>query len=203
MFGYIWLFLIVSSVIIGGINGKISAVTLSVVDSAKLAVDIAISLIGIMTFWLGIMKIAEKSGIVENISNLIKPVTRFLFPELPQDNPALGNIAMNISANALGVTNAATPIGLKAMKELQKINPSKNTATNAMCTFLAINTGGFQLIPASVIAVLSTTGSTNPTEIIGPTLFASGCATIAGIIAVKLLEKVSPFPKETEDVNND
>ncbi|MFA6988596.1 MAG: nucleoside recognition domain-containing protein [Candidatus Gastranaerophilaceae bacterium] len=195
MFGYIWLFLIIASVVIGGINGKISAVTEAVVDNAKLAVDISISLIGIMTFWLGIMKLADKSGIVENISRLIKPATKFLFPEIPQDSPALGNIAMNISANALGVTNAATPIGLKAMKELQKINPDKNTATNAMCTFLAINTGGFQLVPASVIAVLSATGSKNPTEIIGPTLFASGCATIAGIIAVKLLEKFSPSPK--------
>jgi spore maturation protein A len=202
MFGYIWLFLIVSSVIIGGINGKIPAVTQAVVENAKLAVDIAISLIGIMTFWLGIMKLADKSGIVENISKLINPATKFLFPEVPQDNPALGNIAMNISANALGVTNAATPIGLKAMKELQKINPAKNTATNAMCTFLAINTGGFQLVPASVIAILAATGSKNPTEIIGPTLFASGCATIAGIISVKLLEKFSPLPTPVDEMNN-
>lgn len=202
MIGYIWIFLIISSIVIGGINGRISEVSQSVVDSAKLAVDIAISLIGIMAFWLGIMKLAEKSGIIEFISKIIKPITKWLFPDIPPEHPAVGNIAMNISANALGVTNAATPIGIKAMKEMQKLNPVKNTATNAMCTFLAINTAGFQLIPASIIAVLAATGSTNPTEIIGPTLFATGCATITAIIVVKLLEKVSPLPN-AQEVKND
>ena len=203
MMSYIWIFLIIASVIIGAINGKLEAVSQAVIDNSKLAVDISISLIGIMTFWLGIVKLAEKSGIVTFIANLIKPITKFLYPDVPSDHPALGNIAMNFSANALGVTNAATPIGIKAMEELQTLNPAKKSATNAMCMFLAMNTGGFQLIPASVIAILVATGSTKPTEIIGPTLFATIFGTISAIIAVKILEKFSPQPKPDSEAEND
>jgi len=202
MIGYIWLFFIVVSIIIGGFNGKINAVTQSVIDSAQLAVQISISLIGIMAFWLGIMKLAERSGIVSFISKIIKPITRLLFPDVPPDHPAIGNMAMNFSANALGVTNAATPIGIKAMKELQKLNPVKDTATNAMCTFLAINTAGFQLVPASIIAVLAAAGATNPTVIIGPTLFATSCAMITAIIAVKVLEKCFVCESIKQEINN-
>lgn len=207
MMSYIWIFLIVSSIIIGAINGKLGAVTAAVVDNAKLAVEISIALIGIMAFWLGIVKLAEKSGIIGAIARLIEPITSFLFPDVPKGNPALGNIAMNFSANALGVTNAATPIGIKAMKELQELNPDKKTATNAMVMFLAINTAGFQLIPASVIAILVATGSTTPTEIIGPTLVATIFGTIVAVISVKILEKFYPSyiknNPEKEGVNND
>lgn len=193
MLGFIWLFFIVTAIILGGINGKIDAVTQAAMDSAKLAVEISISLIGIMALWLGIMKLAEASGIIVVIAKLIKPITKRIFPDIPEDHPAIGNIAMNFSANALGLTNAATPIGIKAMKELEKLNKNKGTATNAMCTFLAINTAGFQLVPASIIAVLLAAGSTNPTIIIGPTLFATSTALITAIIAVKILEKIPCF----------
>jgi len=191
--GYIWLFFIATAVILGGINGKIGDVTQAAMDSSKLAVDISISLIGVMSLWLGIMKLAEASGLINFVSKLIKPITKRLFPDIPPDHPAIGNIAMNFSANALGLTNAATPIGIKAMKELQKLNANKGTATNAMCTFLAINTAGFQLVPASIIAVLLAAGSKNPTIIIGPTLFATSVALITAITIVKILEKAPCF----------
>jgi spore maturation protein A len=196
MLGYIWFFFIIASIIIGGFTGKIDAVVQSIVDSAKLAVEISISLIGIMAFWLGMMKIAEESGIIAIISKIIKPITKRLFSDVPEDHPAVGHIAMNFTANALGVTNAATPIGIKAMGELQKINPSKNTATNAMCTFLAINTAGVQLVPASIIAVLAAAGSKNPTVIIGPTFISTLIALISAVTVVKVLERLPVFNKE-------
>lgn len=193
MIGYIWLFFIITAVILGGINGKIDAVSQAAMDSAKFAVEIAISLIGIMSLWLGIMKLAEKSGLLTIFARIVKPVTKFIFSDVPPDHPAIGNIAMNFSANALGLTNAATPIGIKAMKELQKLNKNKDTATNAMCAFLAINTAGFQLVPASIIAILAATGSKNPTIIIGPTILATTCSLVTAIITVKLLEKLPCF----------
>lgn len=208
MIGYIWLFLIVVSILISIFTGRINEVVNSILISAKQAVNIAISLIGIMSFWLGMVKLAEKSGLVNIIAHFIRPITRFLFPEVPPENPALGNIAMNFSANALGVTNAATPIGIKAMEELQELNPKKNTATNAMCMFLAINTAGFQLIPASAIAVLVAVGSKNPTIIILPALLATSIALSGAIFFAKLFEKFSkkiPGPtvnKGDSDGNN-
>ena len=131
-------------------------------------VHIALSLIGIMAFWLGIMRIAEKSGLVQIISKVLYPVTKFLFKDVKKDSPAVGDIAMSVTANALGLTNAATPIGLKVMKELQEENPNKEKATDAMCMFLGMNTAGFQIIPATVIAVLVGAGASNPTDIILP-----------------------------------
>jgi spore maturation protein A len=194
MIGYIWLFFIASSIITAIFTGRIEAVTESILNSAKLAVEIAVSLIGIMAFWLGMMKIAEKSGIITFISKLIKPLARLLFPDVPSNHPSIGSMAMNFSANALGVTNAATPIGIKAMKELQSLNSEKRTATNAMCTFLAINTASFQLIPASVIAVLVASGSSNPSEIIAPTAAVTVFALIIAVIAAKVLERFSKQP---------
>jgi len=196
MLGYIWFFLIISSLIIGGFNGKIDDVVQSIVNSSKLAVEISISLIGIMAFWLGMMKLAEKSGLITQISKFIKPITRRLFADVPPEHPAIGHIAMNFSANALGVTNAATPIGIKAMNELQKLNPDKKVATNAMCTFLAINTAGVQFIPATIIAVLAAAGAKNPTVIIGPTFISTLIALICAVAAVKILEKLPVFCKQ-------
>jgi spore maturation protein A len=193
LIGFIWIGFIFIAVVLGGINGKIDAISQASLDSAGFAVEISISLIGIMSLWLGIMKLAEKSGLLKILAALVKPVTKFIFNDVPPDHPAIGNIAMNFSANALGLTNAATPIGIKAMKELQKLNKDKGTATNAMCTFLAINTAGFQLIPASIIAVLAATGSKNPAIIIGPTIFATSCSLITAIITVKILEKLPCF----------
>lgn len=201
--GYIWVFLIVVSIVTAIFTGKLQEVTQAIIDNAKLAVEISIALIGVMAFWLGLVKLAEKSGIIAIIAKLVQPITNFLFPEIPKGHSALGNITMNISANALGVTNAATPIGIKAMQEMQTLNKQKDTASNSMATFLAINTAGFQLVPASVIAVLVATGSTNPTEIVGPTILVTLFGTIIAVITVKILQRFFPIKTEPERENND
>jgi len=170
---------------------KIKSITDALIDYAGIAVKIAIGLIGIMALWLGVMKIAEEAGIVKIISRLVKPVTKFLFPEVPHNHPAIGAIIMNMSANMLGLGNAATPFGLKAMEELNKLNTKKDTATNAMCTFLAVNTAGLTLIPATAIAVRASSGSSNPAIIIATSIFGAFCATTAGIFSAKLFEKFS------------
>lgn len=170
---------------------KIKELTNAAISYAGTAVEIALGLVGIMAMWLGIMKIAEAAGVINYIAVALKPVTKRLFPDVPHDHPAIGSIIMNVSANFLGLSNAATPFGLKAMEELDKLNPEKGTATNAMCTFLAINTAGMTLIPATAIAIRAAAGSTQPAVIIGTSLFASACATTAGLIAVKTLEKFS------------
>lgn len=188
---YIFYGLIVLSIVIGAINGKLPDVVNSILSGAEKSVTIAFSLIGIMAFWLGIMKIAEKSGLVELIAKFIKPLTKRLFDEIPPEDPAIGNIAMNFSANALGLTNAATPIGIKAMQDLQKHNINKKTASNAMCMLLAINTAGFQLIPATVIAVLVGIGYKNPTEIIAPTLMVTSFTFVSAVLIAKILQKFS------------
>ncbi len=168
---------------------KLKDVTNSALDYASTAVTIALGLIGIMALWLGVMKVAEEAGLIAIIARALKPVTKKLFPDVPSDHPAMGSMIMNMSANMLGLGNAATPFGLKAMEELDQLNPNKGVATNAMCTFLAINTAGMTLIPATAIAVRAAAGSTEPAIIIGTSLFGSFCATVAGITAAKTLEK--------------
>lgn len=198
---YIFYLLIVVSLLVGAINGKLQDVVNAVMSGAELSVKIAISLIGIMAFWLGIMRVAEKAGIIKWISNLLKPVTKYLFDEIPQDSPAIGDIAMNFSANAFGLSNAATPFGIKAMEELQKKNKDKTTASNAMCLFLGMNTAGFQLIPTTVLAVLVGIGYKNPTEIIAPTLLVTLIAFISAIIFAKIGQKLYSPQKVKEGVN--
>ena len=178
---------------------KLKDVTNSALDYAGTAVNIALGLIGIMAMWLGIMKIAEEAGLIAIIARVLKPITKRLFPQVPTDHPAMGSMIMNISANMLGLGNAATPFGLKAMEELDQLNPKKGTATNAMCTFLAINTAGMTLIPATAIAIRAAAGSTEPAIIIGTSLFASFCATVAGLTAAKTLEK---FPIKKGEFSN-
>ncbi|MFQ6115482.1 MAG: nucleoside recognition domain-containing protein, partial [bacterium] len=140
MLNYVWLGLMIIAIVFGAINGKLPEVTKAAFDMAETSVSIAIGLIGIMALWLGIMKIAEDSGLVKVIAQIIKPIFKRLFPEVPSDHPAIASILLNLSANWLGLSNAATPLGLKAMEELQKLNEKKDTATNAMVTFLAMNT---------------------------------------------------------------
>ena len=187
---WIFYFLIVISIIASAFNGRLQDVVNAILSGAELSVKVAFSLIGIMAFWLGIMRIAERSGIVDFITKLIKPIAKWLFNDIPEDNNAIGDIAMSFSANAMGLTKAATPIGLKAMDELQKINKDKTSASNAMCMFLAMNTAGFQLIPATVIAVLVGVGYKNPTEIIAPTLIVTGTAFISAIVIAKIMQKL-------------
>lgn len=186
---YIFYFLIVISIIAGALNGKLSDVVNAILSGAELSVKVAFSLIGIMAFWLGMMKIAKQSGLIEFIAKLIKPVTKRLFNEIPEDSPAIGDIAMSFTANAFGLANAATPIGIKAMEELQHQNKDKNSASNAMCMFLAMSTAGFQLIPATVIAVLIGIGYKNPTSIIAPTLLVTSIAFISAIALAKIFQK--------------
>lgn len=177
---------------------KMKEVTNAALDYAGTAVKIALGLIGIMALWLGIMKIAEDAGLIKLIANVVKPITRFLFPSVPHDHPAIGAIIMNISANMLGLGNAATPFGLKAMEELDKLNTQKGTATNAMCTFLAVNTAGLTLIPATAIAIRAAAGSSDPAIIIGTSFFGALCATTVGIMAAKFLERFTT-PKDQQD----
>lgn len=198
---YIFYFLIVLSIIFGIINGKTQDVVNAILSGADLSVKIAFSLIGIMAFWLGIMRIAEKSGLVKIIAKLIKPITKWLFNDIPEESSAIGNIALSFSANALGLTNAATPIGLRVMEDLQKENIDKESASNAMCTFLAMNTAGFQLIPATVIAILVAVGSKNPTEIILPTIIVTSIAFISAILIAKLFQKI--WAPQKSEVKND
>ncbi|MCX7923778.1 MAG: nucleoside recognition protein [Clostridia bacterium] len=186
MLNYIWLGMLVIGFAVGIMNGRIEAVTKAAMDSAQTAVQLSIGLLGIMCLWTGLMNIAEKSGLIRRIARAVRPLMRFLFPEVPQNHPALGAIVMNLVANLFGLGNAATPLGLKAMTELQKINPDKDTSSNAMSMFLVLNTSAIQLIPATIIAVRSAAGSRNPAEVIGTIWVATLCASITGIIAVKL-----------------
>ena len=190
MLNYIWFGLIFISVVVGTITGRIDLVTEAAISMSKTAVEIAIGLIGIMALWLGIMKIAEESGLIKIIAKIIKPITIRLFPDVPVDHPAMGSIVLNMAANMLGLGNAATPLGLKAMKELQELNEQKDTATDAMCTFLAINTSSVQIIlPATVVGLMGASSS----EIFITTIFATSMSTIAAIFSVKFLSKMDRF----------
>jgi spore maturation protein A len=193
MLNYIWLGLVIVAVVLGGINGKIENVTKAAIDAAGNSVTIAIGLVGVMALWLGIMKIAEQSGLMSLLARAIAPVMRRLFPEVPPDHPAMGSMLMNIAANMLGLSNAATPLGLKAMEDLEKLNPTPGVATNAMCLFLTINTSGLQLIPASMISLMASTGSKEPTAIIGTSMASTCIALVAGVTAAKLLEGMKIF----------
>jgi len=173
MINLIWLLLIIIGIIVAAINGQPEIITDSALQAANLGVKYSFDLIGLMTFWLGIMRLAEAAGLVDIMAKIIKPITRFLFPSVPSDHPAMGAILLNISANILGLGNAATPFGLKAMQELQKLNHGSDTASDAMITFLAINTSCIVIIPATIIGVRVAAGSMNPTEIVGTTLFAT------------------------------
>lgn len=195
MLNYIWIGLVVVSVIVGAATGNLKAVADAAVEYAGIAVRIAIGLIGIMAFWLGMMKIAQEAGFIRFLARLIRPLSKRLFPGIPKDHPAIGAMVMNVAANWLGLSNAATPLGLKAMEELQKLNPSKNTATNAMVLFLGLNTASITLIPMTMIAIRAEAGSANPFEIIGPALIASTCATITAVLMAKLLQRLPVFKK--------
>ena len=157
MLNYIWLGLMVCAVLIGGWNGQLKEVADKSLDWANIAVvNIAFTLIGVMALWLGIMRLAERAGLVALLARGLRPVMRLIFPDVPADHPAMGSMLLNIAANMLGLGNAATPLGLRAMKDLESLNPRPGTATNAMCTFLAINTSSVQLVPVTAMAILAT-----------------------------------------------
>jgi spore maturation protein SpmA len=190
MLNYIWLGLIVLGALLGGLQGRMREVVDGAIGGAQTAVTLAIGLIGVMALWLGAMRLAEKSGLIRGVARVLQPILQRLFPDVPIDHPAMGSIVMNIAANMLGLNNAATPLGLRAMRDLESLNQFPGTASNAMCTFLAINTSSVQLIPITAVAVLAAAGSAEPTAIIGTAFLATLCSTIAGLTAVKTLERL-------------
>ena len=193
MLNYIWLALVLCAVAIGGWTNHLKEVTDGAFDGAKTAVTIALGLIGIMALWLGVMRLAERAGLIQKIARALRPVMSRLFPDVPSEHPAMGAMLMNMAANMLGLGNAATPLGLRAMRDLETLNPHPGVATNAMCTFLAINTASVQLIPTTAIAILAASGSKRPTAIVGTALMATLCAATVAIISVKLLQRLPLF----------
>jgi spore maturation protein A len=196
MLNYIWFGLMAVALVFAIFTGKAPEVTKASVDSAKTAVEISLGLVGIMTLWLGIMRVAEQAGLITILSKALRPISRLLFPEVPPDHPAVGAMIMNIAANMLGLSNAATPLGIKAMEELQELNPVKDTASNAMVTFMALNTSGIQFIPATIIGVLAAAGSKAPTAIIPTTLIATLSGAIAAVTTAKILQRFFPVRSE-------
>ncbi len=200
MLNYIWFGLMAIALIVAAINGTADAVTKAAVDSATSAVQIAIGLVGIMTLWLGIMRIADAAGLVSLVGRALRPLIGWLFPEVPAGHPAGGAIVLALAANVLGLNNAATPLGIKAMEELQALNPDKDVASNAMVTLMAVTTSGVQLIPATMIGVLAAAGSTTPTAIIAPTIAATFIGTVAAVATARLLQPFYPIAASTESV---
>lgn len=183
MINWIWMGMLVSGFVFAAVNGNIDSVTKAAFDGAQTGVTVSFGLISILVFWLGMMRLAEEAGLLKKVAKLLSPVVRFLFPDVPKDHPAMGYILSNMSANLFGLGNAATPMGIKAMQELQKLNPDKETATPAMCTLLALNTASITLIPTTLIAIRLNYDSANPSEIVGTTLLATAIATAAAIAA--------------------
>lgn len=185
----IWLSMVVLATVTASYTNRMDALTKASFESAKDAVVLAIGLIGPMALWLGIMKVAEAGGLMKIVARWVRPLMVRLFPDVPHDHPAMSAMIMNMAANALGLGNAATPMGIKAMQELEKLAPEKGTATNAMCLFLAINTSSVTLLPLGVITIRAAAGATSPAAIFIPSLIATTCSTIAAIVAAKMLSR--------------
>lgn len=197
MLNYLWLALVTLAVLIGAATGRLAEVTSGAFGMAETAVmKIALPLVGVMALWLGLMRLAERSGLVQVLARALRPVMKWLFPDVPADHPAQGSMLMNMAANMLGLSNAATPLGLRAMRDLETLNKTPGTATDAMVMFLAINTSSIQLLPATAIAILAAQGSKDPTAIVGTALIATTFSTLAGISAVKWLQRWRVFRAE-------
>lgn len=189
MLNYIWGIMIVLGIVISILTGRIEQVSQSIIVSSKEAVELAFTMLGIVTTWIGIMKIAEKGGIINKLSNKMEYVLRFLFPYIPKDHKANKYISINMIANILGLSWAATPSGLMAMQELQKLNKNKDTASDSMCMFLIINISSLQLISVNTIAYRTKYGASEATDIILPTLISTAISTLTGVIYAKFKEK--------------
>lgn len=188
MINKLWFYMIVIATAFAATGGRLEALTEEIFASLRSSIDLGIGLLSGMMLWCGVLKVAEKSGLVDGISAFIRPVMRVLFRGIPERSAAMGAMVMNITSNMLGLGNAATPMGLKAMQELQGFNPKKDTATNAMCLFLVINAAPIQLLPATVLSLRASAGSANPGIIIFPAVISSLIAVSAGVITCKLLE---------------
>lgn len=189
MVNLIWLFLLLTGILTAAFTGRIEVVTESALRAAQTGVDTALEIIGVMALWLGLLKLAEKSGLVAILAFLIRPLAVVLFPGVPKNSPALGSVIMNLSANVLGLGNAATPFGLKAMSQLQELNPNKDEASDAMITFLALNTSCITLIPAMVISLRVKAGSADPVEIVSSTILATVCGTTVAVISDRFFRR--------------
>src|SRR5438270_5766495 len=188
----VFVLLLVGAAIVGAVRGDVKAVGQGAFEGASQGVTLAIGLIGVMALWLGLLKIAERVGLVEKLSRAARPVFRPLFPAIPDGHPAISAMLLNIAANMMGLGNAATPFGIKAMEELETLNPTPGTATNAQALFLAINTASLQLVPTTVIALRASAHSTDPAGILLPTLAATACALTVAILVAKLSERARP-----------
>ncbi len=194
MLNYIWLAFLLVAVLVGGFTGQLQPMTTGAFDTAKSAVmEIALPLAGVMAIWLGMMRLAEQSGLVQIIARALRPLLRLLFPEVPPEHPAMGAMVMNMAANMLGLGNAATPLGLRAMALLNQLNPRPGVASNAMCTFLTINTASIQLIPTTAIGILAIAGAKEPSSFILAAVLSTAIALTCGIIVCKFLERLSIF----------
>jgi spore maturation protein A len=182
MVSYIWAFLIISGILFSLFTGNIEIINTTILNSGSKSLELLIAIIPVVVLWSGIMKIAEKSGLLHSFAKTLRPLFAKLFPSIPKDHPALGYISSNIAANMLGLGSAATPFGLKAMSELQKINDKKDTASDAMITFLVLNTAGVTLIPTTVLAMRQSFSSTNPAVIIIPGIIATLASNICGLL---------------------
>lgn len=189
MLNIIWPIFIIVSFIYAILNGRVAEVNNSIFESTKLAVELSISLLGTICLWNGIMQIATKTSIVKHLSKLLNPIIKRLFPDINKEEKVHEEITMNMIANIMGLGNAATPLGLKAMKSMQKKNKDKNRLSNSMAMFILINTASIQLIPTTVIAIRSSLGSNNPTAMIIPVWIATICAAVAAIVSAKILMK--------------
>ncbi len=190
MINIVWVVMIVSGIVLAVVQDSPEIVTQATFQAAQAAVKYALMLAGVMSFWLGIMKIAEEAGLVRGLARLLRPFTSFLFPSIPSQHPAMGSILMNLSANILGMGNAATPFGLKAMGELQELNGNKEEASEAMCTFLAINTACLTLMPTMILGIRLSAESAAPAEIVGPTIFATAVGMGIAIVADGIFRKI-------------
>jgi len=195
MVNLIWAFMAIIGIVYAMFNGTMDEVNKALFQSANEAVTLSISLISILVFWLGMMKIAEQAGLLRGLANLFKPIVHWLFPELPKNHPAIGYILSNVTANMFGLGSAATPMGLKAMEEMKKLSNSP-VASRSMITFLAINTSGLTIVPTTVIAIRMQYNSASPTEIVGTTLIVSIIATISAILLDRFFYHVSKNKKE-------
>lgn len=182
MINYIWFFMILAGVITAASSGNINLVTEGVLKGSEQAVLVSVGLIGVISFWSGMMRIAQDAGLIEFLSRLMGPLVKRLFPEVPPEHPAMGAILLSMSANFLGLGNACTPLGLKAMNHLQELNKEKDVASDAMCTFMAITSSSLTVIPTTIIALRLTHGAITPTDIIGPIVLATFCSTFVAII---------------------
>ncbi len=189
MLNYIWGLMIIIGIVVAALTGKMPELTDQILDSAKEAISLLVVMLGVVSMWNGVMKIAEESGLVEGITKKISPIIKFLYPKIPEDSKAKKYIAANMVANFLGLGWASTPTGLMAFQELDKLNGHSKTASHEMCIFLIINISSLQLIPINMIAYRSQYGSVNPTSIIVPAIIATIFSTIAGVIFAKIMSR--------------